>query len=59
MRDNIFAVCGKDGQDSLYPAITQIDQDVREEYWMEIRELSEESNLSSFRSRGKHGRHSK
>lgn len=51
--------CRKDGQDSLYPAIIQIDEDVREEYWRNIREQPELQRLSSFRSEGKHGRHRK
>ncbi|MFN0019315.1 MAG: hypothetical protein ACKVP0_13710 [Pirellulaceae bacterium] len=51
--------CRKDGQDSLYPAIIQIDEDVREEYWRDVRQLPEQSKKSSFRSEGKHGRHRK
>jgi hypothetical protein len=51
--------CRKDGQDSLYPAVIQIDEDVREEYWRDIRQLPEHSKKSSFRSEGKHGRHRK
>jgi hypothetical protein len=32
--------CKKDGSDALYPNDIQIDEDVREEYWREIRKVS-------------------
>ena len=32
--------CKKDGSDALYPNDTQIDEDVREEYWRDIRKVS-------------------
>jgi hypothetical protein len=30
--------CKKAGDDTLYPGIIEIDEDVREEYWLEIRQ---------------------
>jgi hypothetical protein len=46
--------CRKDGTDSLYPQVVEVDEDVREEYWNDIRELPECIDQSSFRSPGKH-----
>lgn len=46
--------CKKDGQDTLYPGIIEIDEDVREEYWIEIRNQPENKDRTSFRSEGKH-----
>jgi hypothetical protein len=46
--------CRKDGKDSLYSAIVEIDENVREEYWTTIRQQPENSHLKSFRSSGKH-----
>jgi hypothetical protein len=46
--------CRKDGQDALYPLIVDIDDDVREEYWMAIREQPERVSETRFRSEGKH-----
>jgi hypothetical protein len=47
--------CKKDGHDSLYPGIIEIDEDVREEYWLKIRNKPECVNQPSYRSEGKHG----
>jgi hypothetical protein len=47
----------KDGQDTLYPGLIEIDDDVREEYWRSIRSLPEKVTLASFRSVGVHGNH--
>ena len=44
----------KDGQDTLYQDIVEIDEDVREEYWRDIRGISDEINDSTIRSEGKH-----
>jgi len=44
----------KDGQDTLYPDKIEIDEDVREEYWHDIRNLDENINVSKIRSEGKH-----
>lgn len=46
--------CRKDGNDTLYGGVVEIDDDVREEYWTEIREMPENKNASSFKSSGKH-----
>ena len=54
--------CRKDGNDSLYPDTIDIDEDVREEYWREIRQMPERINDQTYRSFGKHsmgGRHTK
>jgi hypothetical protein len=47
----------KDGQDTLYPGLIEIDDDVREEYWRSIRSMPESVTLGSFRSVGVHGKH--
>ncbi|MEO1204785.1 MAG: 1-deoxy-D-xylulose-5-phosphate synthase [Pseudomonadota bacterium] len=46
--------CRKDGNDSLYPGTIDIDEDVREEYWRETRQLPERINDRTYRSFGKH-----
>lgn len=46
----------KDGQDTLYPGLVEIDDDVRDEYWREIRGEPGRTD-SSFRSTGVHGNH--
>jgi hypothetical protein len=48
----------KDGQDTLYPGLVEIDDDVREEYWRDVRSQPERVDQSSFRSIGRHGKHS-
>ena len=48
----------KDGQDTLYPGLVQIDDDVREEYWCSVREQPERAHLTAFRSLGRHAKHS-
>ena len=45
-----------DGQDTLYPGIVEIDHDVREEYWMEVRNRPDLIHESSFRSEGKYSK---
>ncbi len=42
----------RDGEDSLYPAVIEIDEDVREEYWREIRRLPERMEEATFMSSG-------
>ena len=44
----------KDGQDTLYPDRVEIDEDVRTEYWRDIRGLTDNVDEASFRSEGKH-----
>jgi hypothetical protein len=46
--------CRKDGHDTLYSGTVEIDDDVREEYWTQIRQQPEHRRLSQFRSPGKH-----
>lgn len=45
----------KNGQDSLYPGIVEIDEDCRVEYWKKIRRKDDCVELKSYRSEGKHG----
>ena len=47
--------CKKSGDDRLFPGIVEIDEDVREEYWTQIRNLPESKHRKSFRCTGKHG----
>ena len=46
--------CRKDGMDALYNTTVEIDEDVREEYWREIRQQPESSKISSFVAKGKY-----
>ena len=46
--------CRKDGNDVLYPRVVEIDADVQEEYWTEIRGSPDRVGETEFRSRGKH-----
>ena len=46
--------CRKDGNDGLYRTTVYIDDDVREEYWRDIREMPERVGQSRFVSTGKH-----
>jgi len=46
----------RDGQDTLYPGIVDVDDGVREEYWTEIRGMPSMVNVTSFRSDGKYSR---
>jgi hypothetical protein len=48
----------KDGQDTFYPGEVDIDDDAREEYWTEIRKQPDNAHLKSFRSLGRHAKHS-
>jgi hypothetical protein len=43
----------KDGLDRLYGGTVEIDEDVREEYWVNVRCLPENKHLTSFTSPGK------
>ncbi|NLS96239.1 MAG: 1-deoxy-D-xylulose-5-phosphate synthase [Planctomycetaceae bacterium] len=45
--------CRKDGRDALYNTDVEIDDDVREEYWTEIRKMPENVHVSAFRAQGK------
>jgi hypothetical protein len=46
--------CKKNGQDRLYSGTVEIDDDVREEYWIEIRNLSERKSERTIRVAGKY-----
>ena len=46
----------RDGNDALYPMTIEIDDDVREEYWCEVRELPDLKESMSYRSAGKYSR---
>lgn len=48
--------CKKRGEDTLYPGIVEIDEDVREEYWLDIRNQPENVQLNSFRTVGKYSK---
>jgi hypothetical protein len=45
----------KSGGDRLYPGTIEIDEDVREEYWTEIRDLPDRKDQESIRCTGKYG----
>jgi len=45
--------CRKDGRDALYGTDVEIDEDVREEYWTEIRSQPGSVHVASFRAEGK------
>ncbi|MBN1910830.1 MAG: hypothetical protein JW818_13880 [Pirellulales bacterium] len=46
--------CRKDGRDALYGTSVVIDEDVREEYWTQIRGQPGNVQLSSFKTDGKY-----
>jgi len=46
--------CRKDGRDALYSTTAEIDDDVREEYWSEIRGMPENSKISNIKIRSKY-----
>lgn len=46
----------RDGNDALYPMVVEIDEDVREEYWLQIRECPDRKETTSFKSPGKYSR---
>lgn len=46
--------CRKDGVNALYSTTVEIDADVREEYWTEIRGMPENKDISNFRAKGKY-----
>lgn len=48
--------CKKDGNDTLYPGIVEIDEDAREEYWTTIRNMPQNAQLARFRSEGKYAK---
>jgi hypothetical protein len=48
--------CKKDGTDALYSTIVEVDEDVREEYWTQIRKKPEMKTVASFKSVGKYSK---
>lgn len=44
----------KDGSDALYSTTIEIDEDVREEYWVTIRNKPEMKQVASFKCPGKY-----
>jgi hypothetical protein len=48
--------CKKDGTDSLYSNTVEIDEDVREEYWTEIRRKPDMKKVASLHSPGKYSK---
>jgi hypothetical protein len=41
--------CKRNGQDRLYGGVVEIDDEVREEYWTEIRKQPERKHLKQYR----------
>ena len=48
--------CKKDGTDALYSTIVEVDEDVREEYWTQIRNKPAMKTVASFKSIGKYSK---
>ena len=48
--------CKKDGLDSLYANVVEIDDDVREEYWVKIRNEPKLKDKRSFKCLGKYSK---
>lgn len=48
--------CKRKGGDRLYSGVIEIDADVREEYWTEIRKMPEKKAVKSFHSAGKYSK---
>jgi len=46
--------CHKDGKDALYSTTVDIDEDVREEYWLKIRKQPENIKISKLKSKSKY-----
>jgi hypothetical protein len=46
--------CRKDGRDGLYSTAVEVDDDVREEYWAEIRNRPELKELKTYRGDSKY-----
>jgi hypothetical protein len=47
--------CKRNGGDRLYPGTIEIDEDIREEYWTEIRRMPDKRNQTVIRCPGKYG----
>lgn len=50
--------CKKDGTDRNYSGIVEIDEDVRQEYWLTIRKRPQDVKKRSFRAVGKYSHRS-
>lgn len=48
--------CKKNGGDRLYRGTVEIDEDVREEYWVDIRKTPEKKDQAMIRGSGKYNR---
>ncbi len=48
--------CKKAGNDTLYPGVIEIDEDVREEYWLNIRNQPDRVKQTTVRSEGKYNK---
>ena len=46
--------CRKDGMDALYATDVEIDDEVREEYWTDVRGMPTNKHVSKFRAKGKY-----
>jgi hypothetical protein len=46
--------CRKDGMDALYSTDVEVDDDVRDEYWTQIRQRPDQVHVTSFRAPGKY-----
>jgi len=46
--------CHKYGSDALYNTDVEIDEDVLEEYWCDIRNMPENKAVTKFRAKGKY-----
>jgi hypothetical protein len=54
-REYWISGCRRDG-DGLYSTTVEIDDDVREEYWMNVRNKPESKDVKTFRCPGKYSR---
>lgn len=48
--------CKQKADDTLYPGTIEIEEDVREEYWREIRKLPQNAHLTNIRTKGKYSK---
>ena len=48
--------CKREGDDTLYPGVIEIDEEAREEYWVQIRNRPDLINQTSVRSEGKYSK---
>jgi hypothetical protein len=48
--------CKKDGNDRLYSGTVEIDEDIKKEYWIDIRKMPECAGQGTIRCKGKYSR---